>query len=118
MAPYRNLIVWQKAHQLVLRIYAVSREWPDDERFGLTSQIRRAAVSIPANVAEGSAKKGSKEFRRYLDIAAGSHAEVEYMLQLAADLEYAHMSDGGLLKQTDEVGRLLWGLHRSIRNAP
>ncbi len=118
MASYLDLLVWQKAHQLVLRIYAVSKAWPPDERFGLTSQIRRAAVSIAANVAEGSAKRGSKEFRRYLDIAAGSHAEVEYMLRLASDLEYARMSDGSLLNECDEVGRLLWGLHRSIRSAP
>ena len=117
MPPYERLLAWQKAHALALRVYSLSAMWPPDERFGLTAQLRRAVVSIPANIAEGAAKRGPREFRRYLDIAAGSHAEVEYLLQLATDLKYAHTNDGSLHRDCDEIGRLLWGLHRSIRDS-
>ena len=118
MAPYPDLLVWQKAHQLVLRIYAASKSWPADERFGLASQIRRAAISIPSNIAEGAAKKGSRDFRRYLDIAVGSHAEVGYMIRLATDLGYISAADAeSMISDCDEIGRMLWGLHRSIRRA-
>jgi four helix bundle protein len=85
MPPYFDLLAWQKAHRLVLRIYALSKAWPSEERFGLRSRIRRAAVSIPTNVAEGAARRGKSEFRRFLDFAAGSHAEVAYLLRHAID---------------------------------
>jgi four helix bundle protein len=116
MAHFIRLHAWQAAHQLVLRIYGETKSWPSEERYGLTSQIRRAAVSIPTNIAEGSARKGTSEFRRFLDIAGGSHAEVEYLLRLASELEYLRPPDSDLaLDQCAEVGRLLWGLHRSLR---
>ncbi len=116
MAHYIRLHAWQAAHQFVLRIYGVTKSWPSEERYGLTSQIRRAAVSIPTNIAEGAARRGTNEFRRFLDIAGGSHAEVEYLLRLARELEYLSSSDSALaLSQCAEVGRLLWGLHRSLR---
>jgi four helix bundle protein len=119
VAPYFDLLAWQKAHRMVVRIYALTKAWPSDERFGLTSQVRRAAVSIPTNVAEGAARKGRKEFRRFLDIAAGSHAEVAYLLRLAIDLGYLNNVEAEtLLTDCDEVGRLIWGLHRSMRTAP
>jgi four helix bundle protein len=116
MALYTKLNAWQAAHRLTLRIYGLTRSWPDAERYGVTSQIRRAAVSIPTNIAEGSARKGPNEFRRFLDVAGGSHAEVEYLLRLATELEYLDPSDSAqVLEQCAEVGRLLWGLHRSLR---
>jgi four helix bundle protein len=90
--------------------------WPADERFGLVSQIRRAAVSIPTNIAEGAAKRGSGEFRRFLDIALGSQTEVRYLLRLAGDLGYlAEEERGTIMDEAEETGRLLWGLYRSMK---
>ena len=85
---FRKLIVWQKAHQLVLAVYKFSEKFPKHELFGLTSQLRRAIVSVPANIAEGYAAGGKGQFGRYLDISQGSLAEVEYYLILAFDLKY------------------------------
>jgi four helix bundle protein len=76
MAPYERFDAWKAAHHLALRVYKVTDGWPQNERYGLTIQIRRAALSAPTNIAEGSAKRGSREFRRYLDIALGSLSEV------------------------------------------
>ena len=116
MAHYIRLLAWQAAHKLVLRVYSLTNTWPSAERYGLTSQIRRAAVSIPTNIAEGSARKGKNEFRRFLDIAGGSHAEVEYLLRLALELEYITPSDSVIaLNECAESGRLLWSLHQSMR---
>lgn len=85
---FRKLIVWQKAHELVLMVYKFTEKFPKHEMFGLTSQLRRAVVSVPANVAEGYAAGGKGQFGRYLDIAQGSLAETEYYLILAQDLTY------------------------------
>ena len=85
---FRRLIVWQKAHQLVIQVYKLTDKFPKHEIFGLTSQLRRAMVSVPANVAEGYAAGGKGQFGRYLDIAQGSLAEAEYYLILAQDLTY------------------------------
>jgi four helix bundle protein len=106
------------AHALVLRIYAVTESWPASERYGLSSQIRRAAVSVPTNLAEGVAKPGSAELRRYVNIAIGSRSELKYLLRLASDLGYVSAADGPELSEAcEEVGRLLWGLCRSLRPA-
>lgn len=83
-----KLIVWQRAHQLVLQVYKLTEKFPKNEMFGLTSQLRRAMVSVPANVAEGYAAGGKGQFKRYLDIEQGSLAEAEYYLILAQDLNY------------------------------
>lgn len=85
---FRKLLVWQKAHQLVLQVYKHTEKFPRNETFGLTAQMRRAIVSVPANIAEGYAAVGKGQFGRYLDIAQGSLAEVEYYLILAQDLTY------------------------------
>jgi four helix bundle protein len=115
-APYERLLAWQRAHALTLRIYALSRTWPADERFGLISQVRRAAASVPTNIAEGAAKLGSSEFRRFLDIALGSQAEVRYLLQLAGDLGYlAEEECDAILDEAEEAGRLRWGMYRSLK---
>jgi len=90
---FRKLIVWQKAHQWTLLIYKLTEKFPKHELFGLTSQMRRAAVSVAANMAEGYAAGGKGQFRRYLDIAQGSLAEVEYYLILALDLKYITQAD-------------------------
>ena len=88
MQSFRDLKVWEKAHKLTLDVYRVTKAFPADERFGLTSQLRRACASIPANIAEGCGRSGGKELRRFLDIAMGSASEVEYHLLLARDLNY------------------------------
>jgi four helix bundle protein len=85
---FRKLLVWQRAHELVLAVYKMTDKFPKSEMFALTSQLRRAAVSIPANIAEGQGAGTKPQFARYLDIAKGSLSEVEYYLVLAKDLQY------------------------------
>lgn len=115
MNPARNfkeLIVWQKAHQFVLEVYRFTRGFPTDEKFGLTSQIRRAAVSVPANIAEGFPKRGKNDKSRFFNIAQGSLEEVHYYLILANDLGYGDSEK--LLNLYGEVGRLLNGYISAI----
>ncbi len=102
---FQDLVVWQKAHAFVLQIYAGTRTFPKEERYGLTSQFRRAAVSIPANIAEGFRKKSSQDKARFLNISEGSLEECRYYLILAHDLGYLDKSL--LWGQSEEVGRLL-----------
>ena len=82
MSDYKNLIVWKKSHEFVLKIYKVSSLFPKEEQFGITSQIRRASLSIPSNIAEGNGRGGDRDFARFLRIAQGSVNEVEYLLLL------------------------------------
>lgn len=118
MKPYERLDAWHAAHALVLLTYKATRSFPRDELYGLTSQARRAAFAIAANIAEGSAKKGSREFRRYLDISVGSLSEFAYLLRLVKDLGYLDEASWTALdQQRDKVGQLTWGLYRSIRRA-
>ena len=102
---FENLLVWQKAHQFVLDIYQMTQHFPDCERFGLTSQFRRAAVSIPANIAEGYGKRSSADKARFFNIAQGSLNECRYYLRLAADLGYAKTDTH--FKQLNEIGKML-----------
>ncbi len=104
---FQDLVVWQKAHQFVLSVYRYTRGFPTDERFGLTSQLRRAAVSIAANIAEGFPKRGASDKVRFFNIAQGSLEESHYYLVLAKDLGYGDSSE--LLAQYGEVGRMLQG---------
>jgi four helix bundle protein len=85
MLPYERFDAWKVAHQLALQVYAETDHWPTHEKYGITAQIRRAAVSAPTNIAEGSAKRGPRELRRYLDIALGSLSEVSYLLRFSRD---------------------------------
>ena len=115
LKSYRDLIAWQKAMDLVEQVHRVTRNWPSDERYELTSQVRRAAVSVPANIAEGQGRSGSKELLHHLSIANGSLHEAETHLLIAKRLGYLEgQACDGLLRQTAEVGRLLYGLRRSI----
>jgi len=88
MGDYRRLAVWEKSHQLVLSVYRASSGFPKEEIYGLTSQLRRAAISIPSSIAEGSGRGSDPEMVRFLQIALGSAHEVEYQLLLARDLEW------------------------------
>ncbi len=108
MQDYRKLAVWERAHQYVLAIYALSARFPSDERYGLTSQIRRAAVSIPANIAEGCGRETSAELKRFLYIAMGSGSEVDYYLLLAHDLKWIDALEyQNLRKELDTIQRML-----------
>ena len=112
---FRKLLVWQRAHQLVLLIYKTTEAFPKSELFGLTSQMRRAAVSVPANIAEGYAAGGEGQLSRFLNISQGSLAEVEYYLILSTDLKY--ISDTQYQeaeKLRKETGFLLYRLIQSL----
>ena len=112
---FRDLKVWQRSMDLVEKIYKVSATFPKDERFGLISQIRRAAVSVPSNIGEGSRRKKRKAFLNHLDIALGSQAEVEVQLEISQRLQFLKIAD---YKQTqvavEEIGRMLNGLIISL----
>ena len=112
---FTDLVVWQKAHALVLSVYAVTRSFPREELFGLTSQWRRAAVSIAANIAEGFRKRGLADKSRFLNTAEGSLDECRYYAILASDLKYM-VNRKELLNQADEVARLLHAYGRAIQS--
>ena len=117
---YRDLIVWQKAMDLVVAIYEVSRSFPKDETYALTNQVRRAAVSVPANISEGQGRDTSREFDHFLSIAHGSLRELETHIMIAERLNYITTATSNpLLEQAAEVGRLLVGLKNALqrRNA-
>lgn len=112
---YTELIVWQKAMDLVEDVYKVSKSFPREEIYGLTSQIRRAAVSIPSNIAEGQGRRTTADFLRHLSIAYGSLREVETQTLIAVRLRYlAEVRTGEVMKMAGEVGRLLNGLMLSL----
>ncbi len=110
---YKDLQVWTYAHDLVMEVYALTKLFPDDERFGLTSQLRRAAVSIPSNIAEGFSRWGPAEKVRFYNIAEGSLAEVDYQLYLAYELNYADTCQEQLLSK--KLKGLLTNYIKSIR---
>jgi four helix bundle protein len=115
MTPYERLQAWNSAHALVLRVYRTTESWPTRELYGLTSQARRAAFSVAANIAEGAAKRGRHEFRRYLDIALGSFAELRYVLRVGRDLGLLSVQEcEDLQPSIDLAGKLLWGLYRRM----
>lgn len=111
---FTELIVWQKAHAFVLSVYRLSESFPKSEIYGLTCQLRRAAVSIPANIAEGFKKSSGADKVRFMNIAQGSLEESRYYLILTNDLGYANTE--GLLLQLDEVGRILSAYAKAIKS--
>ena len=118
MQSYRELKVWQKSMDLVVACYEVAKTFPDDERYGLTSQLRRAVVSVAANIAEGHGRGTTKSFINFLLIANGSLTEVETHLIIAGRLGYISRDEGKpFYDQIQEVGRMLSGLRRSLHDA-
>lgn len=101
MRDFHKLIIWQRSHQLTLAVYRISKSFPKEEIFGLTSQMRRAVSSIPTNIAEGCGRASNKDFAHFLQIAIGSATEVEYQLLLAHDINYINDDDYQAL--TDET---------------
>lgn len=119
MRPHHKLEAWIKAIQLVTDVYKSSEEFPKEERYGLTSQIRRAAVSIPANLAEGAGRRSSREFAHFLSNSQGSASELETELIIANRLGYLDEATfAKLLAQLERIGRLITGLVRHVRSGP
>lgn len=110
---YSDLLVWQKSHSLVIDIYKITKQFPKEEIFCLTSQLRRAAISIPANIAEGFGRTGIKDKLRFYNIAAGSLNETDYFLFLSNELGYGLTSD--LIEKGNEIGRMLKSYTKSMQ---
>ena len=115
MQHYRKLRVWERSHRLVLEVYRTTQTFPSVERYGLTSQLRRAVLSVPTNIAEGAKRLSARDYAHFLNIAEGSLAEAEYLLQVSRDLGYIQPEDAGSqLAEVAEVLRMLNGLRKSV----
>ncbi len=113
---YRNLDAWKKSYSLGLEIYKITKKFPKEELFGMTSQLRRATTSISVNIAEGNSRNSNKDFARFLSISRGSASEVEVWLSFARDLNYITIDEFDFLqKQIDDVKALLFGLQKSLK---
>ena len=112
---YKKLLVWQKADELALRIYDETKKFPKEEIYGITSQLRRAALSVPTNIVEGMGRQGKKELRHFVNISLGSLAETEYLLGFCLKLKYF---DEVIYKELEilrnEVGAFLWKFHKAL----
>ncbi len=112
---YKDLLVWQKTMALVKETYRMTASFPRDEQFGLTSQMRRSAVSVPSNIAEGQARQGTREFLQFLSHATGSLAELETQILLSQDLGYARNEEvAAILERVTELQKMMAGLRRSL----
>jgi len=117
MVNFRKVKVWEKAHALTLEIYRETRRFPSEERYGLTSQLRRSSASIAANIAEECGRRGKADFARFLDIALGSASEVEYHILLALDLGYLSPENQSAFEaEVTEVKRMLTGFVGKLRS--
>lgn len=117
MNDHRKLVAWQESMKLVEMVYTATRAFPRDEMFGLVAQMRRAAVSIPSNIAEGAGRNSSKELHQFLGIVSGSIAELETQIELAVRLNYL-FADAECAQQLSRVGRLIVGLRSRSRTKP
>ena len=111
---YKSLIAWQKADKLAKQIYVITKGFPRTEIFGITSQLRRSALSVPTNIVEGYSRGGKKEFKRFLSIALGSLAETEYLIDFSLSLQFFSLEDYCRIRDLrSEVGKLLWRLYKA-----
>lgn len=116
MKNFRDLNVWEKAHRLTLRIYHITKAFPTEERYAITSQLRRTAVSVPTNIAEGCGRSSDADFGRFLEIAFGSASELEYLILLSRDLEFIDSaSHNKLANEVGEVKRMLFSFIQKLR---
>ncbi len=116
MRDFRDLVVWERSHRLTLVLYRATDRFPKTEMFGLTSQIRRAAASVPTNLAEGCGRWGDGDMGRFVQIAMGSASEVDYLILLARDLEYLPANQyEAVSAELDEIRRMLTALYKRIR---
>ena len=115
MRPHRKLIVWQESIQMVKKIYSITQNFPETEKFGIISQLRRASVSIPCNIAEGAARKTKREFKHFLFTSSGSSSEVDTLLFISKELGFLKNEDFiNLESHNDKVAALLNGLIKSV----
>ena len=115
MRDYKKIVVWEKSYKFGIHIYAVTKGFPKEEMYGLTSQLRRAAVSIPSNIAEGSRKSTQKDFRSFLHNAYGSGAEIEVQIMFARDLGYMTAEESrALLSELSEIMKMLNALIQKV----
>jgi len=115
---FTDLVVWQRSHAVVLSIYRSSAQFPATERYGLTSQLRRAALSVPTNIAEGSKRVSRQEYGRFLNMAEASLAETEYLLMVSRDLGYMETKEiQALLSELTEIAKMLHSLRTKVINA-
>lgn len=118
MKDFRKLNVWRKAHSMTLSIYRVTRKFPRNELYGITSQMRRAAVSIPTNIAEGCGRGSDRDFARFLQMAMGSASELDYLLMLSKDLSLVDaLTYQEAVSQIEEIKKMLVSLIKSVRGA-
>ena len=110
---HKDLDVWKKSIQFVKRVYEITLKFPDDEKYGLTNQMRRCAVSIPSNIAEGAGRNSKKEFKQFLYISLGSISELETQLIISSKLNY--LKNKSLLDELNEIRKMLFGLIKSIK---
>ena len=116
MQDFRDLKVWQRSHQLVLRIYKATEKFPNEEKYGIVSQIRRASASTPTNIAEGAGRRGNIEFARFIEIAFSSSSEVQYLLILSKDLNYLSSKEyQELSNELIEIRRMLISFLKKLR---
>ena len=116
MIAHERLEAWRWAHRLALEVYNATDRWPRSEMYGLASQARRAAISIAANIAEGAARRGPREFARYLNISLGSLAELSYLLLFSRDRGLCGEAEWRFLESLrDQTGKLVYGLYRRVR---
>ena len=114
MGKYQDLIMFQKADELAIQIYKLTSDFPKDETYGLTSQIRRAALSVPTNIVEGHSRKSKKEFKQFLNIALGPHAETEYLFGFAKRMGLLKTDHSHTEALISEVGKILWGFYKTL----
>ena len=112
---YKKLVVWQKADELAYQIYLATKSFPKEEIYGIISQLRRAALSVPLNIVEGYGRQGKKELKQFINVALGSLAEIEYLLDFSFKLNYLKQKDYKRLQDLcQEVGNLLWKFYKSL----
>jgi len=113
--PHRKLDVWKKSMEFVKDLYKATKAFPKSEVYGLTSQMRRAAISIPSNLAEGAARKGSREFKQFLNIAQGSISELDTQIELSLMLDYIDLKTyDSLMEKLSTISKMMFGLSRSL----
>jgi four helix bundle protein len=113
---WKKLDVWKMSDNLALNVYRSTRKFPDDEKFGIVSQLRRASLSVPTNIVEGYARKGDKELARFINISLGSLAETKYLLYFSNRLKYLGDKEYQVLKKdTDTLGKMLWKFYKAVK---
>lgn len=114
MGNYRKLVVWKESDELAKLIYKITKDFPGHEMFGITSQLRRAALSVPLNIVEGYGRRSKLEFSRFIDIARGSLSETEYLVEFSKELGYINGDIKEILDLITSVNRLLWNFQKKL----